>query len=47
MKQKCTKQSNEFESSLKVWDKGSGLADAITEERKGFNEGDYKNMKDM
>jgi len=32
---------------LEVWDKGSGLADAIAEERKGFNEGDYKNMKDM
>ena len=34
-------------NTFKVWDKGSGLADAITEERKGFNEGDYKNMKDM
>jgi len=32
---------------LEVWDKGSGLADAIAEERKGFNQGDDKNMKDM
>jgi len=32
---------------LEVWDHGSGLADAIAEERKGFNQGDYKNMKDM
>ena len=32
---------------LKVWDKGSGLEDAIAEERKGFNKGDDKNMKDM
>ena len=34
-------------SCLKVWDKGSGLEDAIAEERKGFNQGDDKNMKDM
>merc|ERR1712241_841715 len=27
--------------------KGSGLEDAIKEERKGFNQGDYKNMKDL
>jgi len=32
---------------LEVWDHGSGLTDAIAEERKGFNQGDYKNMKDM
>merc|ERR1712226_1237319 len=27
--------------------KGSGLKDAVKEERKGFNQGDYKNMKDL
>ena len=43
----CPKQRNESESYFKVWDHGSGLADAIAEERKGFNQGDYKNMKDM
>merc|ERR1711941_137503 len=32
---------------LEVWDHGSGLEDAIDEERKGFNQGDYKNMKDL
>merc|ERR1711936_893909 len=32
---------------LEVWDHGSGLEDAIKEERKGFNQGDYKNMKDL
>jgi hypothetical protein len=32
---------------LEVWDHGSGLEDAIKEEKKGFNQGDYKNMKDM
>ena len=37
----------EYESCFKVWDHGSGLDDAIAEERKGFNQGDYKNMKDM
>merc|ERR1712014_439116 len=32
---------------LEVWDHGSGLEDVIDEERKGFNQGDYKNMKDL
>merc|ERR1711990_1262370 len=32
---------------LEVWDHGSGLEDALKEERKGFNDGDYKNMKDL
>merc|ERR1712018_447315 len=32
---------------LEVWDHGSGLEDAVKEERKGFNQGDYKNMKDL
>jgi len=32
---------------LEVWDHGSGLEDAIDEERKGFNQGDYKNMRDL
>merc|ERR1711971_1053414 len=32
---------------LEVWDHGSGLEGAIKEERKGFNQGDYKNMRDM
>ena len=36
-----------FESCFQVWDHGSGLTDAIAEESKGFNQGDYKNMKDM
>merc|ERR1719507_1225077 len=31
---------------LEVWDHGSGLEDALDEERKGFNQGDYKNMED-
>jgi len=31
---------------LEVWDHGSGLADAIKEENKGFNQGDYKDQKD-
>ena len=25
----------------------NGLKDALDEERKGFNQGDYKNMKDL
>ena len=25
----------------------NGLKDALKEERKGFNQGDYKNMKDL
>jgi len=32
---------------LEVWDKSSGLEDAIKEERKGFNQGNYRNMKDL
>merc|ERR1712080_201434 len=31
---------------LEVWDKGGGLEDAVKAEKKGFNEGDYKDQKD-
>merc|ERR1712080_418285 len=31
---------------LEVWDHGSGLEDAVKEERKSFNDGDYKDQED-
>ena len=30
-----------------IYDTNNGTKDALKEEKKGFNDGDYKNMKDL
>merc|ERR1712072_1204586 len=42
----CCKSSKDH-LVVKKGDQGSGLEDALKEEKKGSNDGDYKNMKDL